>query len=111
MGRIGHIEEEIMDIAEVIEVIKTTLTRRGDGTSEKSPIRVITQYWSKEGTLLAEHDPSPDAGRCIVMLQDAVAALGGLRKLDEVCPELANDLRLVAPEFPQIPWRYKGKES
>ena len=98
-----------MEIAEVIEVIRTTLTLRGD--VKKTQSRIITQYWSKEGTLLAEHDPSPDAGRCIVMLQDAVAALGGLQKLDEVCPELANDLRLVAPEFPQIPWRYKGKES
>jgi predicted ATPase len=82
-----------MDIAEVIEVIKTTLTRRGNGTSEKSPIRVITQYWSKEGTLLAEHDPVLDKASLIQMLQDAVGALGGLTELAKVCPELAGELR------------------
>ena len=47
-----------MDTARVIEVIETTLTRRGDG--KETPIRIITQYWSKDGQLLAERDPSPD---------------------------------------------------
>ena len=41
---------------EVVQVIRTNLLRRGDGT-EKDPIRVITQYWSMEGDLLWEHDP------------------------------------------------------
>ena len=45
-----------VDTAEVIQVIRTTLTRRGDGTTE-SPIRVITQYWTLEGKLLVEVDP------------------------------------------------------
>ena len=48
-----------MDTVRAMEVIETTLTRRGRGV-EGSPIRVITQYWDKDGTLLAERDPSPD---------------------------------------------------
>ena len=38
------------------EVIITTIERRGEGTSE-SPVRIITQVWDKDGTLIAEHDP------------------------------------------------------
>ena len=48
-----------MDTVKVIEVVETTLTRRGDGV-EGSPIRIITQYWDREGNLLAERDPSPE---------------------------------------------------
>jgi len=44
-----------MDTAKVIQVIETTLLRRGD--SKDTPVRVITQYWSLEGKLLAEIDP------------------------------------------------------
>jgi hypothetical protein len=40
--------------AEVIQVIKTTATR-GSG-SEDDPCRIVIQYWSFEGELLAEHD-------------------------------------------------------
>ncbi len=47
----------MMDEAKVIQVIETTLTRRGNGDSIESPIRIITQYWSLEGKLLAEVDP------------------------------------------------------
>lgn len=43
--------------AEVIEVIKTEATR-GDG--ETTVFRVVTSYWSKDGTLLAEVDPCAD---------------------------------------------------
>lgn len=46
-----------MDRAELIQVIRTTLTRRGDGVVG-DPIRVITQYWSTDGELLAEVDPT-----------------------------------------------------
>lgn len=44
------------DSAKLIQVICTTLTRYGDG-SELNPIRIITQYWSIDGELLAEVDP------------------------------------------------------
>ncbi len=52
-----------MDKAEVLQVIRTTLLRRGDGKLD--PIRIITQYWSFSGELLAEVDPTPngDKGR------------------------------------------------
>lgn len=43
------------DSAEVIQVIKTTAAR-GRGT-ESDPCRIVTQYWSLVGELLAEHDP------------------------------------------------------
>lgn len=45
-----------MDTAQVIQVIKTTLLRRGKGI-EGDPIRVITQYWTLDGELLFEFDP------------------------------------------------------
>lgn len=45
----------------VMQVIRTTLTRRGTG-NPISPIRVITQYWSMQGDLLAEVDPFASAG-------------------------------------------------
>lgn len=49
------------DYARVIQVIETTLERRGTGKDENSPLRMITQYWSFDGELLAEVDPcSPD---------------------------------------------------
>lgn len=45
------------DRAEVIQVIRTTLTRRGAGKDASDPVRVITQFWSLDGELLAEADP------------------------------------------------------
>lgn len=42
--------------AKTITVIETNLTTRGKGT-QSSPLRRITEYWSAEGQLLAEHDP------------------------------------------------------
>ena len=51
-----------MDTAEVMQVIRTTLTRRGRGI-EGDPVRIITQYWSLDGVLLAEVDPVSEARR------------------------------------------------
>lgn len=45
--------------AEMIEVIKVVSTR-GNGNDE--PFREITQYWTKDGKLLAEDDPCPEKG-------------------------------------------------
>lgn len=45
------------DTARVIQVIETTIERRGAGDHARSPIRIITQYWSLDGNLLAEVDP------------------------------------------------------
>jgi hypothetical protein len=46
-----------IDMVKLQEVIVTNIKRRGNG--EDDPIRVITQYWSKDGELLAEVDPFP----------------------------------------------------
>jgi hypothetical protein len=42
-------------------VIETKLEKRGAGTAE-DPIRIITQYWSLDGELLAERDPRSGIG-------------------------------------------------
>lgn len=42
------------DKARVIQVIETD-SIRGRGT-EDDPVRVVKQYWSLKGELLAEHD-------------------------------------------------------
>lgn len=49
-----------MNTAEEIKVIKTT-SKAGEGT-HADPNRIITQYWSLDGALLATVDPiiSPD---------------------------------------------------
>lgn len=48
-----------MDTVICKEVVITTLKRRGSGI-EHSPIRVITEVYEKDGTKIAEHDPSPE---------------------------------------------------
>lgn len=45
-----------MKDVEVIEVVRTRLLRRGEGKAADDPIRIITQYWSPDGELLAEVD-------------------------------------------------------
>ncbi len=40
------------------EVIITRLTRRGNG--KDTPIRIITEIWSKNGDKIAETDPCPE---------------------------------------------------
>jgi len=45
--------------AQIIEVIKTDLTVRGQGTDE-NPKRCVTQYWTCEGRLLWEDDPDAE---------------------------------------------------
>jgi hypothetical protein len=55
----GVVGDRYGDYARVVQVIETTLTRRGDGAD--TPIRIVHQYWSLEGELLAERDPCPDS--------------------------------------------------
>jgi len=45
-----------MSICRVIQVIQTTLEKRGDGSTE-NPQRNVTQYYGIDGKLLAEIDP------------------------------------------------------
>lgn len=44
-------------MAKVIQVIEVEITR-GNGV-EGDVMRGVTQYWSLDGTLLAENDPCP----------------------------------------------------
>ncbi len=48
-----------MDTVICKEVIISTLKRRGTGI-EHSPIRIITEVYEKDGTKIAEHDPTPE---------------------------------------------------
>lgn len=45
---------------EVIQVIRTTLTKRGKGV-EGDPVRTIEQYWTLDGKLLWEVDTLAEA--------------------------------------------------
>lgn len=44
---------------ETIEVVRTELTKVGDGT-EGNPFRKLTEYWTLDGELLATVDPADD---------------------------------------------------
>ena len=44
-----------MGKAQIIELISTDLEERGNGKDD--PYRRITQYWTKNGTLVWEYDP------------------------------------------------------
>lgn len=43
------------DCARLVTLIETTLLRRGNGTDDPA---VVTQYWTLDGVLLCEVDPS-----------------------------------------------------
>ncbi len=47
------------DSARIIPVIETTALI-GTGDSENDKCRIIRQYWSMQGELLAENDPCKD---------------------------------------------------
>lgn len=44
-----------MDTVKLLQVIETTLLRRGEGRNA-DPIRIVRQYWAPDGKLLAEVD-------------------------------------------------------
>ena len=45
------------DAAKVIQVIITSLLRRGEGTGSDDQVRIVRQFWSLDGKLIAEVDP------------------------------------------------------
>ena len=51
-----------MNEVEIIQLIKTTLARTGEGV-DGDPIRIITQYWTMKGELLFEFD----TWKCTIM--------------------------------------------
>lgn len=46
-----------MDTVKIVQLVETTLTRRGEGKNLDDPVRVITQYWDFDGKLMWEKDP------------------------------------------------------
>lgn len=52
-----------MDTVKLVHPIETTLTRRGEG-KEDDPTRIITQYWTLDGKLVAEVDPWKPGQEC-----------------------------------------------
>lgn len=48
-----------MKPVEIMQVIRTNIASRGDGTENK-PMRLVTQYWSMDGELLFTIDPMDD---------------------------------------------------
>jgi hypothetical protein len=53
-SQIKPVDPETTRSARIVEVIQT-VSIRGNGFD--NPVREVTQYWSKEGILLAEQDP------------------------------------------------------
>lgn len=50
----SDIKMKTPQLVEIVEVIHVEATR-GNGT-EENPVRIVHQYWSKDGQLLAEKD-------------------------------------------------------
>lgn len=46
-----------MDTVRVIQVIETTILRRGEGKDQSDPVRIVTQYWTLDGRMITEVDP------------------------------------------------------
>lgn len=53
------------------EVIVSRIARRGLGRDLSDPLRIITQVFEKDGTLIAEHDPCPTPELNIRVFEDA----------------------------------------
>jgi hypothetical protein len=45
-----------MDGAKVVQLIHTSLLRRGAGVAN-DPVRIIDQWWTMDGELVVERDP------------------------------------------------------
>lgn len=75
-----------MDTAKLQEVIVTDIMRRGDGKDD--PIRIITQYWSKNGELLAEVDPLPLTDKYMELLMCVTDKIPGESRHDTALRQL-----------------------
>lgn len=77
------------DTAICKEVIISTIARRGNGTTE--PIRIITQVFEKDGSLIAEKDPIQKNNE-LDELKEELNELGhGLEKLKEYIHKLEEE--------------------
>lgn len=52
----AFVRVEDFKLVEIIQVIKTRLTKRGSGQIEEDPIRVVEQFWDTDGNLIGERD-------------------------------------------------------
>ena len=80
-----------MSICRVIQVIQTTLEKRGDGSTE-NPQRNVTQYYSIDGKLLAEIDPKQNTAptnRDWTKITESIYGIDG-KLLAEVDPQQNN---------------------
>lgn len=68
-----------MNEAKIVKLIKTTLTKRGDGKND--PIRVITQYWDFDGILIFEFDP---INKTTEELEHAIKALNNMQLNEQI---------------------------
>lgn len=97
-----------MNKAIIKEVIVTSLLHRGEGTPE-SPHRIITQYWDKDGTLLAEVDPLPicEENRPIIRERNALRArvaeleccIGAQNHTNRVAQDLIQRLKSLNDKY------------
>jgi hypothetical protein len=67
------------------EVIVSTLTRRGKGVKH-DPIRIITEVFEKDGTLIAENDPTPGTYALFDLIDFARWCITNGTVTDEVTP-------------------------
>lgn len=80
--------------AQLMEVIVTNLLVRGNGMN--TPMRQVTQYFSKEGELLAEFDPSPDYEHKLESYKEkALQNVKTIHDLTQKVDELQERLRKV----------------
>ena len=87
-----------MDTARVLPVIETTILRKGKGV-EGDPIRIVTQYFSLEGELLAQRDPeglTVPVGEFDALRQREEIFRGALRNISQADELDASALRDVA---------------
>ncbi len=79
--------------AKVIEVIETALRKCGLGVAP-SPVHIVTQYWSRDGELLAERDGRLNQAvheACQVAGEPADCPAMAIRRLIEVYRKAARE--------------------
>jgi len=78
-----------MDTVICKELIVATLTKRGKG-EKHSPIRIITQVFEKDGTLVAEHDPFDETFCTMDLVHFAKWCIEKNFQVQNVAPEDVN---------------------
>ncbi len=79
-----------MDTVICKELIVATVERRGKGT-QHSPIRIITKVYEKDGTEIAENDPSPETFAPLDLVHFAGYVLDKKIKYEQVTINTVHD--------------------